>query len=808
MAHRWRVTVWIAIVVAAAQLAQPLVEPGAVGDALAQQAPGRGDEQEPPDGGPGGSRGPSRDEQHPKMDAHVASSAAAARRTGDAAGVRVARERGLDAADAMIQVVVESAAADPTAARAVVVANGGIVEAEYASLIQARLAPSALDPVAADPSVRYVRVPRRPQPDATAGEGVGASGANVWQAAGQTGAGVKVGIVDFGFSGYTTRQAQGDLPPSVTTQDFCGGQLNAPGGEHGTAVAEVVHEMAPGAQLYLICIGTDVNLGQAKDYAIANGLAVIVMSASFYNTSRGDGSGGPGSPDAVVAAARAAGILWVNSAGNRAQHHWSGTFSDTNANNAHNFDANDEGLTFFLGAGAWVCAYLKWDSWPATSVDYNLRLRRSSDGVLMASSASVQNGSQAPVEGFCWNNNTGVGQNFYLSIVYAGGSGTPRMDLFAHPGGVFEYQTAAGSMTEPGSSPNTMSAAAICWQNNRLESYSSRGPTIDNRVKPDIAGQSVVSSASYGIWASCPAGSNGSGGFNGTSAAAPHVAGAAALVKAANPSFTPAQVQAFLEERAGDLGAAGKDSEFGSGKLTLGATPAAPLDLALALTDAPDPVSLGQDLTYTATVTNGSATAATGVGVDLNGALTGATFVSSTCPGARTGTQCTGFSVPAGGSVSFQFVVRPTGLGARTVNAGVSGGQPDPNLGNNFASATTTVNEPPVACSPRPRIALNARPAGANSLAVTISATGQNNTLRSVRFGTDARGPAGALIDVPNGPLGASAGFVHPLADRPTEWTFTVRRAVPGQPVTVPLVVTDACGTWETLVGGGIGAGF
>jgi len=35
-----------------------------------------------------------------------------------------------------------------------------------------------------------------------------------------------------------------------------------------------------------------------------------------------------------------------------------------------------------------------------------------------------------------------------------------------------------------------------------------------------------------------------------------------------------------------------------------------------------------------------------------------------------------------------------------------------------------------------------------------------------------------------------------------------VRRRVAGQPTTVPLVITDGCGTWETLVGGGVGAAF
>jgi subtilisin family serine protease len=112
-----------------------------------------------------------------------------------------------------------------------------------------------------------------------------------------------------------------------------------------------------------------------------------------------------------------------------------------------------------------------------------------------------------------------------------------------------------------------MAVGAICWQTDALESFSSQGPTIDNRVKPDIAGQDRTSSSVYGGAAGC------TGGFPGTSASAPHVAGAAALVAEANPGFTPAQIQTFLESRALDRGAAGKDNQFGWGRLWLGSAP-------------------------------------------------------------------------------------------------------------------------------------------------------------------------------------------------------------------------------------------
>ena len=64
---------------------------------------------------------------------------------------------------------------------------------------------------------------------------------------------------------------------------------------HGTAVAEIVHEMAPGAQLYLICIDTR---GRPQDtprtYAKTNGITIVNHSVGWFNSGRGDGSGGAG----------------------------------------------------------------------------------------------------------------------------------------------------------------------------------------------------------------------------------------------------------------------------------------------------------------------------------------------------------------------------------------------------------------------------------------------------------------------------------------------------------------------------------
>lgn len=103
--------------------------------------------------------------KHPKMESQLAETASAARTAGDAAALAVAEARGLAVVNGAVRVVIESATPDRSAARAAVVAAGGIVEAEYADLIQALLPPSALETVAASPDVRYVRAPARAVPN-------------------------------------------------------------------------------------------------------------------------------------------------------------------------------------------------------------------------------------------------------------------------------------------------------------------------------------------------------------------------------------------------------------------------------------------------------------------------------------------------------------------------------------------------------------------------------------------------------------------------------------------------------------------
>jgi subtilisin family serine protease len=422
--------------------------------------------------------------------------------------------------------------------------------------LQVRVRLDRLEALARDTAIRWVQPPMRAHAHVMS-EGVGLTYADSYQnhAPVWTGTGVKVAIIDLGFQGYTTKLGT-ELPATVTTKSFGTADITGGGQVHGTACAEVVHDMAPDAQLYLINFNSEVDLANAVTYCIQQGVKIISHSVGWWNLSFYDGTGALAT---IVNTATTNGILWVNAAANAQQCHWDGIFTDPDVNTWHNFSGGDETITVNGSSTSnAIDIGLTWNEWPAASTDFDLYLYWDSSGVLkqVASSTNLQNGSQIPDEGVYYTIPAGKTGTYHLKIKRKGGTATPMMALFSYPYSFTKYNVTARSMMDPGPVANSFTVGATYWGTDLLESFSSLGPTEDGRMKPDIAAPDGNTNSVYG-------------NFYGTSSATPHTAGAAALLLSQDMSRTVPQLRTLLTANALDLGTPGVDNSYGAGRLRM-----------------------------------------------------------------------------------------------------------------------------------------------------------------------------------------------------------------------------------------------
>ena len=118
-------------------------------------------------------------------------------------------------------------------------------------------------------------------------------------------------------------------------------------------------------------------------------------------------------------------------------------------------------------------------------------------------------------------------------------------------------------------------------------------------------------------------------------------------------------------------------------------------DLSLTKSDAPDPVTVGQDVTYTLTITNNGPADSTGATV-IDNLPAGVVFVlaSAGCAEVAGTVKCTLVPLANGASTTVTITVTPTAAGDITNTAAVIGNEPDPDTTNDKDKEVTTVEEP------------------------------------------------------------------------------------------------------------------
>jgi Subtilase family/FG-GAP-like repeat len=417
------------------------------------------------------------------------------------------------------------------------------------------------------------------------------------------GAGVKIGVLSDSFNNLGTAAADvlsGDLPGPGNPNGFTtpvtiiNNDLASGGTDEGRAMLQIVHDLAPGAQLYFATAFNSAASFATNIQALRTaGCDIIIDDVGYFDESPFQ--------DAIIAKAvntvTAAGALFFSSAGNSGNLNdgtagvWEGDFIDSGLN--LNFGGGPVGrmndytsgqqLNTVTAGGSSRHVNLFWaDPLGASSNDYDVYVLNSAGTSVLRFSSNDQTGTQDPYEFISVLN-----ANEKIAIVKVSGvaramhldTGRGRLSI-STSGQTRGHNSAANGFGVAAVNVATAGGGAFSGApGNPVETFSSDGPrrvfynadgspiTPNNflfssnggatRQKPDIA-------AADGVATTLPPGS-GLNPFFGTSAAAPHAGAVAALLKSFKPTLTADQIRTILTSTALDIEAPGIDRDSGAG---------------------------------------------------------------------------------------------------------------------------------------------------------------------------------------------------------------------------------------------------
>ncbi len=427
------------------------------------------------------------------------------------------------------------------------------------------------------PGVEFVKVDELVRQ--SGGPGATAHGAAPWDTAGYDGTGVKVGVIDAGYKGYSaligTHLPQPEAVRCWTSRigmqhDNLADCEAASESNHGTAVTEMLFDVAPGATYYLARILNTSHTKEAVDWLIEKDVDVINFSLAVPWDGPGDGTS-PYSNSILksVDTAVDSGALFSATAGNEGDSSWFGKLEDSDGDNVLEFATGDECNLVTLEANENYRFDLRWkDDWHTASTDLDTRLTGPGGvGAEVASGERTQDGTtfSDPFERMSYTPT--VAGDYCFVVEIQSGHTIPTWAQFMVDSNVevtVERTTEGHSIDNPGETKNagalTVGAAAHD-ATATIAATSSRGPLPDGTIKPDIVGAHGVYSRTYGHAA------------YGTSFSAPHVTGLAAVIKERFSDYTPSEIATYLKDNALARGTPTPNNTWGHGFAHLPAKP-------------------------------------------------------------------------------------------------------------------------------------------------------------------------------------------------------------------------------------------
>jgi subtilisin-like proprotein convertase family protein len=593
---------------------------------------------------------------------------------------------------------------------------------------------------------------------------------------GVNGAGVNIGVLSDSVDFLAQSVASGNLPSDVTVLP---GQSGVPGSGEGTAMLEIIYDLAPGAKLFFATAFNGVDSFANNIRALrAAGCHVIVDDVIYSNES-------PFSDGPIAAAVEevvADGALYFSSAGNQGNFNdgtssvWEGDFRDSGTTlpflpggTLHNFGngviANraESSSQFILG--------LWWSDPPGASAnDYDLFIMNNTLTTVFDASTGIQDGDDDPFEATL----PGAFGNERILIFKANGAERRALHL-NNFGGQLGIAT-SGSTHGHNSVAGAFGVAAIDvalagtgtfagGPTNPVELFSSDGfrrVFYKSDGTPITAGNILFSSnggelrrkpdltAADGVATSVP----GFPLFFGTSAAAPHAAAIAALVKSARPRASQNRIRQALTQTAIDIEAVGRDRDSGWGivdafgaLLNIGAAPSPLLQLGtLAITDVGGDgdgiVEPGEGGTISAQLTNIGGATALGISATLTTTAPDVTIVTATSSYPSIGSS----GQSATNTAPFTFNIAPTAACGQPINFTLTVNYANSPVGPQvftFSLQTGLPAPDTVISYTGPAVAIpDANPAGVN---IPITVSGLTGPVSGLKFRFDGSSCSNAI---------------------------------------------------------------
>jgi hypothetical protein len=402
------------------------------------------------------------------------------------------------------------------------------------------------------------------------------------------GTGVKIGVISDSLGDTTSAVAAGDLPGSGNP---CGrtrpvqvvGDAGSTSSGRGSSLLEVVHDIAPGADLAFSAAGSTQEAMATRIRALRDaGARVIVDDFSFYNE--------PSFQEGPVAVAiddvTATGVVYVTGAGdqnvvdsqNRNVSTWETSAfrsmscpAPVGGPACEDFDpgaASDSTLGISDVATKPFSVTLSWDEpYGRAATDFDL-YAIDSGGTIIGSGTTTQNGDDIPTEKA---NVAGGSSSVFIIIQRFSGTANRRLKLTIgdQAGAQDVYfgehvpgtggDTFGPSITGHRGAANAITVGAVDAAATAVAPYSARGPMTLYIDRADLANPGrfntpqVVAKPDV-VASDCARTTSVNTSLCGTSASAAYDAGIAALQLEANPNISPAQVASAQRSTARAVG--------------------------------------------------------------------------------------------------------------------------------------------------------------------------------------------------------------------------------------------------------------